>query len=162
MSINATAVLRASRAHVSVAALTAALLPLGAFAAGPATAAPSCEPYCDDATSRVANTIGGRGHGAWVATTLDIGGYSGPRWAEITKIPAGHGKRDIGIIRVPKGKGAAARRALDGAWLVQQRSLFVLPLRSGTDTDGDVGAKHRKAARYAAKRLGAGWKIRRP
>ncbi|GAA0977420.1 hypothetical protein ENKNEFLB_02117 [Nocardioides aquaticus] len=129
---------------------------------GPAAAAPGCEPYCDDRTTAVANQLDGRGHGAWLATTLEDGGYNGRRRAEITKIPDGHGKRYVGVIHVPAGKPGKVRRALSGSWYAQRRTVFVLPLRTRYDTRGAANAKHREAAQWAARRLGGSWVARRP
>lgn len=129
---------------------------------GTAAAAPECEPYCNDATSRTANRIDGRGHGAWLATVLDQYGYEGRRWAEITYVPAGHGKRSIGVIQVPAGKARQARRALDGWWFAQNGRTFVLPLVSRTDTRGGTGVAFKTAARWTERKLGAGWVVRTP
>lgn len=103
------------------------LVPMGGVTA---SAAPGCKPYCNDTTSRIAKRIKGKGHDAWLATTLDIGGYHGKRWAEITRIPAGHGKRNIGVIHVPKRKAKKARAALSGVYFAQRGGRFVVPLKT--------------------------------
>jgi hypothetical protein len=136
--------------------LSLALLPLAA--AAPAAAAPICEPYCDDTTTRIANRLNGYGHGGWLATVLDQYGYHGRRWAEITRIPAGHGKRFVGVIHVPAGKGPKVHRALKGWWFAQRRNAFVLPLVTKYDTQGGSRVKYRTATRWAVQRLGKGWR----
>ena len=83
-----------------------------AVGASPSTAAASCAPYCDKVTKKITNHLNGTGHGAWLATVLDDGGYNGRRHAEITRIPSGHGKRYVGVIHVPAGKAKKAHRAL--------------------------------------------------
>ena len=127
--------------------------------ATPARAA-SCSPYCDATTVRVANRLGGRGHGGWLATTLDDGGYHGRRWAEIDQVSAGHGKRFVGVIHVPPGKAAKVRAALSDVWIAQRGTVFVLPLVTRDDTRGGAGSNYRKTARWAAARLGQGWVVR--
>lgn len=133
-----------------------------ALSGSPVAAHPSCEPACNDATTRVANRIDGKGHVGWLATTLDINGYEGKRWAEITRIPPGHGKRNIGIIQVPKANTAQARKALKGSWLARKGNLFVLPLVTKYATDGGTGSNFQTAAEWAASKLGTGWKVVAP
>lgn len=114
-------------------------------------------PYGDRATAHVADVLHATNRGGWVATTRDINGYSGRRHAEEVKIPTGHGKRWVGIIHVPSGKGGAAASALSGTWFARKGTQFVLPLRSSTDTDGCAGDTCKVAAQWAKRRLGAGW-----
>jgi hypothetical protein len=153
-------VVMTNRARAAALVLALALLmPLGV---GSASAAPVCEPYCNDTTTRIANRIDGRGHGAWLATVLDQYGYHGRRWAEIARIPAGQGKRSVGVIHVPAGKGPKVHRALKGWWFAQRRNKFVLPLVTSTDTRGGSRVKFRTAARYAARKLGKGWRVVAP
>lgn len=125
-------------------------------------AAVPCAPYCDKTTFRTANRLRGRGHGGWLATTLDSGGYGGRRWAEINRIPAGHGKFHVGIIHVPAGNAFRARSALSGARFAQRGTVFVLPLVTRNYTDGAAGPAYRRTAQWAARRLGAGWVVRAP
>lgn len=150
-----------NRARLALCALAlAVLVPLGV--GSPAASAPACEPYCDDTTTRIANRLDGHGHGAWLATVLDQYGYEGRRWAEITRIPEGHGKRFVGVIHVPAGKARAARRALQGWWFAKKGTAFVLPLVTKYDTQGGTGVKHRTATRWAVRRLGKGWRVVAP
>lgn len=149
-----------NRVALAAFVLAFVLLPLGA--ASPANAAPVCEPYCDDTTTRIANRLDGRGHGGWLATVLDQYGYEGRRWAEITKIPAGHGKRYVGVIHVPAGNGPAVHRALKGWWFAQRRNAFVLPLVTATDTQGGAGIAYRTTTRWAVRRLGNDWRVVSP
>lgn len=135
---------------------------LAVAAAPPSQAAPRCRPYCDSFTTRVANRIDGRGHGAWLATVLDQYGYDGRRWAEITRIPRGHGTRAVGVIHVPDGRAADARAALDGFYFAQRGTVFVLPLASDTNTSGGTGERFGQAARFAVRKLGEGWNLRTP
>jgi hypothetical protein len=118
-------------------------------------------PYGDAATDAIADRLDGRDRSPWLATTLDIGGYGGRRHAEIVEIPAGHGKRYVGIIHVPDGKTRKAHDALAGAWFAQKGTKFVVPLRSSTWTDGYPGQRYQRAARWAANRLG-GWRLVAP
>lgn len=144
-------------------ALFLVLLPLvGVVGGSPASAVPSCEPYCNGATSRVVNRLEGSGHGPWLATVLDQYGYEARRWAEITRIPGGHGKRHIGVIHVPEGHARGARRALDRFWFAKKGRTFVLPLVTATRTQGGRGAPYGVASRWAARRLGDGWQVNRP
>ena len=115
-----------TRIRLTVCAIAFAVLaPLGG--GPPAAAAPVCEPYCDDTTTRIANRLNGHGHGAWLATVLDQYGYQGRRHAEITRIPAEHGKRFVGVIHVPAGKARQARRALFGWWFVRREHRSSCP-----------------------------------
>jgi hypothetical protein len=129
---------------------------------GGAATADGTKPYGDDVTAHIADRLNGTKRIAWLATTLDIGGYSGRRHAEEAKIPAGHGRRWVGIIHVPSGKAAEAHRALAGVWFAQRGRSFVLPLWSSTNTDGGAGDTFRTASRWAAKRLGTGWIVVAP
>lgn len=148
------------RTRIVACLVALALSPVGL--ASPAGAAPVCEPYCDDTTTRIANRLDGHGHGGWLATVLDQYGYHGRRWAEITRIPAGHGKRYVGVIHVPAGKGQRVHRALKGWWFAQRRNAFVLPLVTRYNTQGGTNLKHRTATRWAKRRLGSGWKVVSP
>lgn len=93
---------------------------------------------------------------------LDQYGYHGRRWAEIDRIPAGHGKGSVGIIHVPAGKGHKAHRALKGWWFAQRRNAFVLPLVTKHNTQGGAGTKYRTTARWAVRKLDDGWRVVRP
>lgn len=115
------------------------------------------KPYGDDVTGHIANVLHGTHRGAWLATVLDDGGYHGKRHAEEIKIAAGHGRRWVGVIHVPTGNAARARRALKGVWFAELGTRFVLPLRSNTYTNGGTGSTYRTAAKWAAKRLQHGW-----
>lgn len=126
----------------------------------PARAGDDTEPYGNDVTAKIADTLNGRDRVGWHALTLDIGGYTGKRHAEIVKIRAGHGKRWIGIIHVPNGKAQKARNALGDVWLGQRGTRFVVPLQTKTDTDGCVKTACKTAARWAVKRLGNRWKLK--
>jgi hypothetical protein len=145
------------RAHLVGYIATLALVgPLGAL---PGTASAGCAPYCDKVTKKIARELNGNGHGAWLATVLDDGGYQGRRHAEITRIPKGHGKRYVGVIHVPAGKAKRAHRALMDHWFAQRQTEFVLPLVTRYDTRGGAGARYKKTARWAKNRLGIGWKV---
>lgn len=149
-----------SRVRLTLCAVVLALLvPLGG---SPAAAAPECAPYCDATTTRIATRLGGPGHDGWLATVLDQYGYEGRRWAEITRIPGGHGKRYVGIIHVPAGNAAAVRRALAGFWFARKGTAFVLPLVTHNDTRGDTARAYRTASKWAARRLGRGWGVVAP
>lgn len=148
------------RVRLSLSAVVLAMLvPLGG---GPAAAAPECAPYCDATTTRIANRLHGHGHAGWLATVLEQYGYEGRRWAEITRIPGGHGKRYVGIIHVPVGNSAAVRRALGGFWFARKGTSFVLPLVTQTDTRGGTAKAYRTASKWAARRLGSGWRVVAP
>ena len=149
-----------TRAFVAALGLLVSLLVGGVSA--PAQAAAGCKPYCSKATIHTANRLDGKGHRGWLATELDSNGYRGKRWAEIDRIPPRHGKRYVGIIQVPKQNAAKARRALAGSWFAKRGNLFVLPLVTQYDTRGASGAKYKTTARWAAKRLGKGWKVVAP
>lgn len=117
-------------------------------------------PYGDDVTASIANRLDGRDRVGWWATTLDISGYNGQRHAEIVRISAGHDKRSIGIIHVPRGKAAKARNALGDVWLGQRGTRFVVPLRTQNSTDGCAKSACKTAAHWAVRRLGSGWRLK--
>lgn len=154
-----------NRLRLAVCAVVLALLvPLGG---APAAAAPECEPACNATTTRIANQLvvprlAGDDHTGWLATVLDQYGYEGRRWAEITRIPGGHGKSHVGVIHVPVGRAAAVRRALGGFWFARKGRAFVLPLVTQYDTRGGVGEPYRTASEWAARRLGAEWGVVAP
>lgn len=139
--------------------LIAALALAVPLTAQPSAASASCAPYCDQVTKKIVRELNGTGHGAWLATVLDGGGYHGRRHAEITRIPRGHGKRYVGVIHVPAGKAKKAHRALADYWFAQRKTRFVLPLTTKYDTSGGAGTKYKRTARWATRRLGAGWKV---
>lgn len=138
--------------------LIAALALVVPLTALPAAASANCAPYCDQVTKKITRDLNGTGHAAWFATVLDSGGYHGRRHAEITRIPRGHGKRYVGVIHVPAGKAKKVHRALADYWFAQRKTMFVLPLTTKYDTSGGTSSKHVKTARWAARRLGTGWK----
>jgi hypothetical protein len=130
----------------------------------PGANADGTEPWGDKATGKIANRLDGTHRGGWLATTLGYGcdvTYNGPRKAEIVRIPAGHGRRWVGIIHVTKPKQARRVHAalVCKAWFARSGGRLVLPLRSSTWTDGGVGATYKEAAIWAKRRLGAGWKV---
>ena len=122
--------------------------------------------HSDRATHRIADRLNGKHLGDWLATTLsdcDVA-YSGPRHAEIVKIPAGHGRRWVGIIHVSTTTRAnRVRAALEcqDVWFTQgSGGRFVLPLRDQYYTSGGSGDTYRQTARWAKRRLGDGWVVR--
>lgn len=142
--------------RIAVLVASAALVLAGSL---PAAANPTA-PYGNAATQKVAKQLGTKHRGGWLAVTLDIGGYHGPRQAEIGQIPAGHGKRWVGIIHVKKkSQRARVRAALGDVAFAQRAGRFVVPLKTKYRTDGCRSIKCVKATRWAAKRLG-GWKTR--
>lgn len=149
-----------NRVRLALCAVVLALLvPLGA---APAVAAPECAPACNATTTRIANRLeaprlAGSEHTGWLATVLDQYGYEGRRWAEITRIPGGHGKVHVGIIHVPAGRASAVRRALGGFWFARKGRAFVLPLVTQYDTRGGTTRPYRTTSKWVARRLGAGW-----
>jgi hypothetical protein len=120
------------------------------------------KPYGDNVTGHIANVLHGTHRGGWLATVLDEGGYHGKRHAEEVKIPAGHGRRWVGIIHVPPAKAKRAARALSGVWFARAGARFVLPLRSNDFTNGGTGATYKQSAKWAAKRLGKAWRVVSP
>src|SRR5205085_7889085 len=89
----------ACKRPATVPCLTVALVACLGVAVGSAEA-DSTKPYGDNVTGSIANRLHGTHRGAWLATVLDEGGYSGRRHAEIVKIADGHGRRWLGIIHV--------------------------------------------------------------
>jgi hypothetical protein len=120
------------------------------------------KPYGDNVTAHTADGLHGTHRGAWLATVLDEGGYHAKRHAEEVKVPAGHGRRWLGVIHVPAGNGNKAARALSGVWFARAGTRFVLPLRSNDYTNGGTGSTYHKAAMWAVKRLDSGWKVVSP
>jgi hypothetical protein len=127
-----------------------------------AARADGTKPYGDNTTAHIADRLRGTHRGGWLATVLDEGGYAGRRHAEEVKIPAGHGRRWVGIIHVPSGNAARARAALAGVWFAQRGTRFVLPLQSSTYTNGGAGDAYRVASKWAVRRLGDGWALVAP
>lgn len=146
-----------AKMSAAVAGLVLTLAALAVFASP--VHADGTRPYGDNATGHIANVLHGTHRGAWLATTLDIAGYHGKRHAEEIKIAAGHGRRWVGVIHVPVGKGDQAARALSGTWFARYGTRFVLPLVSNDATDGGGGSTFHAAAKWAANRLGKGWRV---
>lgn len=118
----------------------------------------------DAVTTQVANRLHGTHRTAWEATTFDCCGtvtYTGPRRAVMVKIPRRHGTRWVGVIHVPNRNATAALAALasKGVWFAKSGGRIVLPLESSTDTSGEPSLACRRAARWAAGRLGEGWAV---
>lgn len=152
------------RKHIFTSTIVGVLVPLVIGLGAPAATADSTRPYGDQATAQVADRLHGKQRGGWLATTLGYGGnvsYQGPRKAEIVKVPAGHGRRWVGIIHVKTPERAQRVRAslVCRAWFARSGTRFVLPLRSSTWTDGGGGASYKQAAKWAKRRLGTGWAI---
>lgn len=154
------------RKHILASMIALLVVALTVGLTMPSAVADSTAPYGNRVTARVADQLGGSHRIGWFATTLDIGAcgtvYRGPRKAEIVKIPAGHGRRWVGIVHVTGAERVKkVRRTLAcSAWSAQSGGRFVLPLRSSTWTDGGVRTTYRKTAIWAKKRLGAGWVVR--
>lgn len=148
-------------------AVALALALLGALLHPAAQADPSF-PYGDRTTASIADKLNARNRGGWLATTLDFEPgcptYSGPRRAAIGSIPAGHGRRWVGIIHVTTtDRARAVRRNLNCQgvrYAMAPGGRFVLPLRSSTDTEGGAAESFRVAAAWAVRRLGTGWVVR--
>jgi hypothetical protein len=101
----------------------------------------------------------GTHRGGWLATVLDQYGYHGKRHAEIVRVH-GQPKRWVGIIHVPAGKARAVHRALNPHfWLAERGTAFVLPLVSHTMTNGGSTWRYYDTAKWAARKLGAGWRV---
>jgi hypothetical protein len=139
---------------------------VGGFSVAPAAQADASFPYGDRATDHIADELKGTRRVGWLATTLDYGcaaTYTGPRHAEIVRIPAGHGRRWVGIIHVSTTARALEVRATlecQGVWFAQRGGRFVLPLQSSIYTDGCSGDTFKQTARWAKKRLGTRWVVR--
>jgi hypothetical protein len=114
----------------------------------------------DKVTGAIADKLDGKQRDGWLATSMDEDGYTGPRHAEIMKTSAGHGQRWIGVIHVPTRKVGAARHCFAGKWYAEHGRAFVLPLESEVDNFGDHTANFKKAAKWAARKLGKKWKLR--
>ena len=145
--------------------LACLLLTVAVVVVGPSATAAQADgtkPYGDNFTAHIADRLHGTHRIGWLATVLEDGGYTGSRHAEQVKIPAGHGKRWVGIIHVPAGNAAQARAALAGVWFAQRGTKFVLPLQSSTYTNGGTADAYRLTAKWASRRLGDGWVLVAP
>lgn len=158
---------RALAALIAIAAITLVGSPVQAtpqqatvITAMAAAKANPTAPYGNATTQRIARKLRATNRGGWLAVTLNINGYGGPRKAEIVRIPAGHGKRYVGIIHVKPSKAKKVRRALSDVWVARRGGQFVVPLRSRYVTDGCGSRKCHRTAKWAKKRLGARWKVR--
>jgi hypothetical protein len=89
-----------------------------ALATAPALA-DGTKPYGDHVTGHIASQLRGTHRGVWLATVLDQGATDQPPRRRGEAAPT-HGRRWVGVIHAPAGKGNQAARALSGVWFARK------------------------------------------